>query len=119
MNCTEFSIENETIVILEAKDFFVVFDKTKNVWLYKFPITEHINTIYLPINCIGCENNEANQLSHMDYGGCLYVPDIYVRAKLTKRHTDIAYNYPCLETLQNYLDDDIGSVMSSYLFFDK
>jgi Ni,Fe-hydrogenase III component G len=25
-----------------------------------------------PITCIGCLENQPNQLAHMDYGGCLY-----------------------------------------------
>jgi len=25
--------------------------------------------------CIGCRENQPNQLAHMDYGGCLYMDD--------------------------------------------
>jgi hypothetical protein len=39
--------------------------KARKEWLLNLEPT-------IPVLCVGCLENQPNQLAHMDYGGCLY-----------------------------------------------
>ena len=54
----------------------VVIKKASKMWKFRKEWVKNLEPTN-PVTCLGCIEDQPNQLAHMDYGGCLYSDSFY------------------------------------------